>query len=273
MKIHPTAIISTEAEIAEDVEIGAYVYIEGPVKIGTGCRILPHAILTGRISLGERNTVGSHTVLGGEPQDLSYQPGTVSYVRIGSDNIIREYCTIHRGTAPDSTTALGDGNFLMAGAHLGHNCQVGDRCIIANNVLFGGYVEVGDRAFVGGNSAFHQFVRIGQLSITQGMSAISKDVPPFTVSAQYSEVLGLNVVGLRRAGWTAAQRNEVKHAFHLVFAEGLNVSQAVEKARGMSWGEEATHFFDFIAAAKRRGICSLRSPRDQAKRFRIETTE
>ncbi len=270
MKIHPTAVISEEAEIAADVEIGPYVCIEGPVTIGAGCRLLPHAILTGHTTLGERNVVGSHTVLGGEPQDLSYRSGTESYVRVGSDNIIREYCTIHRGASPGSATVLGDGNFLMAGAHLGHNCQVGNHCIIANNVLFGGYMEVGDRAFVGGNSVFHQFVRIGRLSITQGMSAISKDVPPFTMSAQHSEVLGLNVVGLRRAGWSAALRGEVKRAFHLIYAEGLNVSQAVEKARAMSWGPEATYFFDFIAGAKRRGICSLRTPRDQSKRFGLE---
>ncbi len=259
MKIHPTAIISAEAEVASEVEIGPYAVIEGAVKIGAGCRILAHAIVTGDTTLGERNTVGSHAIVGGEPQDLSYRPDAGSRVVVGSDNVIREYCTIHRGSAPGSVTVLGDHNFLMAGAHLGHNCHVGHHCIIANNALLGGHVEVGDRVFIGGGSAFHQFVRVGELAITQGHSGFSCDVPPFTLAARINEVVGLNVVGLRRAGWTAPQRDELKRAYRLVYARGFNVRQALEQARQSEWGPEATRFFEFIGQAGKRGICAARA--------------
>ena len=255
--IHPTAVIDPAAEIAPDVKIGAYVCLEGPVRIGAGCEIQAHAVLTGRVSLGPGNRIGHGAVIGGWPQDFAFDPATESGVQIGQGNIIREHCTIHRGTAPGTDTTLGDGCFLMAGAHLGHNVRVGDRTVIANHVLLGGYVEVAERVFIGGGSVFHQFVRVGRGAMVQGLSAFSKDVPPFALAAERNLVFGLNVVGLRRSGFTAAERAEIKAAFKLLYASGMNVSQALAAAAGQPWGEQAAHFFAFAAGAKRRGLCGF----------------
>jgi UDP-N-acetylglucosamine acyltransferase len=255
--IHPTALIDPAAELAADVRIGAYVCVEGPVRIGAGCELQAHAVLTGRVTLGRGNRIGHGTVIGGWPQDLQFDPATESGVVIGDGNVIREHCTIHRGTAPGTNTTLGNGCLLMAGAHLGHNARVDDAAILANNVLLGGYVEVGARAFIGGGSVFHQFVRVGEGAMVQGLSALSKDVPPFTIAAERSRVFGLNVVGLRRAGWSAAERAEVKAAFKLLFTSGMNVTQALAAARTQTWGVHASAFFEFAATAKRRGLCGF----------------
>ena len=259
MSIHPTAIIGSEVRLGKDVTVGPYACMEGEIVIGNRCVIQSHAILTGRLSLGEDNTVGYGAVLGAHPQDLAFDPATKSEVIIGSRNILREHVTIHRGTAAGSATVIGNDNFLMAGAHLGHNCRLGDRCIIANNALLGGHVHVEDRVFIGGGCVFHQFVRVGRLAIAQGASAFSKDIPPFTIGAERNSVAGLNVVGLRRAGFDAAQREEVKRAFKLLYSSGMNVTQALEAARSQTWGPEAAEFFNFAHAAKKRGLCDLRS--------------
>ena len=149
----------------------------------------------------------------------------------------------------------------MAGAHLGHNARVGDDVVIANHVLLGGYVEIGDRVFVGGGSVFHQFVRVGRGAMIQGLSAFSKDVPPFTLGAERNLVFGLNVVGLRRGGFSPAERAEIKEAFKLLYASGRNVSQALEAAKERAWGASATEFFAFAAAAKKRGIVRFQDER------------
>lgn len=255
--IHPLAVIDPAAELAPDVKVGAYVCIDGPVRIGAGCEIQAHAVLTGRVRMGEGNRIGHGAVIGGWPQDFAFDPSTESGVVIGNGNAIREHCTIHRGTAAGTDTVLGDHCFLMAGAHVGHNVRVGDRAVIANNVLLGGYVEVGERVFIGGGSVFHQFVRVGRGAMVQGLSAFSKDVPPFSLAAERNLVFGLNVVGLRRAGFTAAERTEIKAAFKLLYASGMNVSQALAAARERPWGASAAHFFEFAEGAKRRGLCGF----------------
>jgi UDP-N-acetylglucosamine acyltransferase len=262
MKIHPSAVISSSAEIAADAEIGPFVCIEENAAVGSGCRIQAHAVITGTTRIGKNNTIGYGAIIGAWPQDFAYKPETRSSVVIGDNNVIREHCTIHRGTNEDSATTVGDSNFLMAGVHLGHNSHVGNHVVIANNSMLGGHVSVGDRAFIGGNCVFHQFMRVGTLAIAQGLSAFSKDIPPFTLAAERN-----NVVGLRRAGLNAAQRAEIKDAFKLLYKSGLNVSQALEHAREREWGEHARLFFDFVASAKKRGICALlqsaRMPADE----------
>ncbi|MGB8355421.1 MAG: acyl-ACP--UDP-N-acetylglucosamine O-acyltransferase [Chthoniobacteraceae bacterium] len=257
-KIHPTAIIHSSAELADDVEVGAYVCIEGHAVIGQGCKIQSHAILAGNVKIGKNNVIGYGAVVGAEPQDHAFHPKIKSEVIIGNDNLIREYCTIHRGTAEGSATVVGNHNFLMAGTHLGHNVKVGNKVIIANNVLLAGHVEVQDGAFIGGGCALHQYVRVGQVSISQGVSALAKDVPPFTIVADRSYVVGLNVVGLRRAGYTAEQRREIKEAFKLLYKSGLNTTQALERAKEQKWNKAGRAFFDFVAAATKRGICDIR---------------
>lgn len=247
------------ARLGAGVRLGPYVVIEGPAEIGDNCVLEAHASLVGRVRMGANNRVGHGAVIGGWPQDLSFDPATESGVEIGSGNTMREHVTIHRGTAPGSVTRLGDHCFLMAGAHLGHNARVADGVILANHVLLGGHVEVGPRAFLGGGSAFHQFVRVGRGAIVQGLSAIAKDVPPWTQATGLNTLVGLNVVGLRRAGVPPAGRAELRRAYKLLFASGLNVSQAVARAGEQAWeGEPAREFWEFAAGSKRRGLCALR---------------
>ena len=257
MKIHPSAIIHPGARLAEDVEIGPGVYIEGPAIIGAGCVLQAHAVITGAVRLGKNNMVGYGAVLGAPAQDLASRRETGSEVIIGDGNTIREYCTIHKGASEGSATRVGNGNFLMACAHLGHNVSLGNNVIIANNALLGGYVQVGDGAFLGGGSVYHQHARVGQLAIAQGNSGFSKDIPPFTAAAEINFVAGLNIVGMRRAGFSPEQRREVKEAFKLLYKSGLNVRQALERAKEREWGEHGCAFFDFVASAGKRGVCAL----------------
>jgi len=257
VKIHPTAVVDPGAQLGEEVEIGAYACIGAEVEIGPRTIVQSHAVIEGAVRIGAENQIGHGAIIGALPQDLGFKPGTRSGVEIGDGNVIREYATIHRGTAEGSTSRIGNKNFLMAGAHLGHNCTLGDKVIVANNCLLGGYVSVEDSAFLGGGCVFHQFMRVGRLAIAQGLSAFGKDIPPFCLAAQRNLVFGLNVVGLRRAGFNPAERKELKRAFHLLYESGLNVSQALERAAEEEWSRPGQIFFEFVREAKRRGICAL----------------
>ncbi|MEP6671490.1 MAG: acyl-ACP--UDP-N-acetylglucosamine O-acyltransferase [Chthoniobacter sp.] len=259
--IHPTAVIHPDATLGTNVIIGPYVVIEGAAKIGDGCEIQAHAIIGAHVEMGRGNLIGYGAVIGGDPQDFAFKPQVRSSVRIGDGNKIREYCTIHRGTNDNSATTVGHGCFLMAGAHLAHNVSLGDHVIIANNALLGGHVQVAERVFIGGGCVFHQHIRVGRLAICQGGSAFSKDIPPFTTAAERNGIAGLNVVGLRRAGFSPATRAEIKEAFALLYRRGFNTTQALAAAKGKSWGAEAQSFFDFVAAAKKRGVCDLLASR------------
>ena len=254
--IHSTAVIDPRTELGPDVEIGPNVVIEGPVSIGAGTKVQANAVIVGQVKIGSGNTIGYGTVIGGFPQDLSYRPDSPSGVEIGNDNVLREYCTIHRGTKPDTLTVLGNQCLLMVGVHLGHNTRVGNQVILANNVLLGGYVEVHDKAFVGGASLVHQHTRLGTMSIMQGGSAVGKDVPPFGMAAGRNGIVGINVVALRRAGFRSELRLEVKRAFHILYHEGLTPSQAAAKAAEEKWSPEIQPFWDFVKTSK-RGICAF----------------
>jgi UDP-N-acetylglucosamine acyltransferase len=261
VSIHSTALIDPKAQLARDLEVGPYTVIGPQVTIGTACVIGSHVVIEGDVQIGEHNTIGHGAIIGGAPQDLSFDSQTHSGVRIGKGNTIREHCTIHRGTAEGSVTQVGDKNFFMVGAHLGHNCSIGNNVIIANNCLLGGYVEIQDNAFLGGGCVFHQFIRVGRLAITQGGSAFSVDVPPFTMAALLNYAVGLNVVGLKRAGLTREERDELKAAFKLIYTSRLNTSQALAQAAEKNWGTNAREFFDFIASAK-NGVCKYRGSAD-----------
>ncbi|CAN5573245.1 acyl-ACP--UDP-N-acetylglucosamine O-acyltransferase [soil metagenome] len=258
MKVHPTAIIHEQAQLGAEVEIGPYAIIGPQVAIGDGTVLQSHVVLEGTVQIGARNVIGHGSIIGGPPQDLGFKPETNSSVIIGNDNVLREYCTIHRGTAEGTATQIGDKNFLMAGVHLGHNCRLGNSVIIANSCLFAGYVEVDDQAFIGGGTTFHQFMHVGRLVMSQGSSAYGKDIPPFLLAAERNFVFGVNVVGLRRAGFTAAQRDEVKRAFKLLYKSGLNLRQALETAAETEFGPIGREFFEFVAKARKRGILPYR---------------
>jgi UDP-N-acetylglucosamine acyltransferase len=255
--IHPTAIIDPKASLGSQVTVGPHVVIEGPVQIGDGCEIQAQAVITGHVIMGSRNIIGYGAIIGGEPQDFAFRSEVCSAVHIGDGNRIRECCTIHRGTKENTATVVGDGCYLMAGAHLGHNVRLGDKAIIANNVLLGGYVQVEEGVFIGGGCVFHQFTRVGRMAICQGASAFSKDIPPYSMAAERNCVAGLNVVGLRRAGFSPEQRAEIKEAFALVYRRGLNVTQALAAARERAWGPEAQAFFEFFGVANKRGYCGF----------------
>ena len=258
MKIHSTALVDPKARIADGVEIGPYSIVGAEVVIGEKCLLGSHVVIEGDVEIGKQNIVGHGAIIGSMPQDFSFDAKTRSGVRIGERNKIREYCTIHRGTADGSMTTIGHENFLMAGAHLGHNARVGNHVVIANNCLLGGYAEIQDHAFLGGGCVFHQFIRVGRYAITQGGSAFSKDVPPFVVATGLNHVSGLNAVGLKRGSVSPAEREEIKAAFKLIYLSGLNTTQALTKAQEKKWNAQAEEFFEFIVTAKKRGFCAFR---------------
>jgi UDP-N-acetylglucosamine acyltransferase len=257
-KIHPTAIVDPAAQIGADVEIGPFSIIAPQVTIGEKTIVQSHVVIEGEVAIGAGNFIGHGTIIGAPPQDVSFSPERKTRVEIGDNNIIREYCTIHRGSSDGSATKIGDKNFLMTGAHVGHNCIVGNNVIIANNCLLAGHVRVDDGAFLGGGSTFHQHMHVGRLVMVQGSSAFGKDLPPFVIAAERNSVFGVNVVGLRRVGFNAKDRDEIKAAFKLIYLSGLNLSQALEKAAAIKVGAPAREFLDFIANAKKRSICPLK---------------
>jgi UDP-N-acetylglucosamine acyltransferase len=257
-KIHPTAIVDPAAQIGAGVEIGPFSIVGPQVAIGEKTIVQSHVVIEGEVQIGHGNFIGHGAIIGPPPQDVSFSPERKTKVEIGNDNIIREYCTIHRGTAEGSSTRIGDKNFLMAGAHIGHNCEIGNNVIIANNCLLAGFVQVDDGAFLGGASTFHQFMHIGRLVMVQGSSAFGKDLPPFVIAAERNHVFGVNVVGLRRAGFSVKDREDIKAAFKLVYLSGFNISKALEKAATIKFGAPGREFLDFVANAKKRGICPLK---------------
>ncbi|HEX4697430.1 MAG TPA: acyl-ACP--UDP-N-acetylglucosamine O-acyltransferase [Candidatus Udaeobacter sp.] len=257
-RIDPSAIVDAAARIGADVEIGPFSIIGPHAQIGDKTTVQSHVVIEGNVTIGSGNLIGHGTIIGAPPQDVSFSPDRKTRVEIGNDNVIREYCTIHRGTVDDSATKIGDENFLMAGVHVGHNCVIANNVVIANNCLLAGYVRVDDSAFLGGGSTFHQFMHIGRLVMVQGSSAFGKDLPPFVIAAERNFVFGVNVVGLRRAGLSAKDRDAIKAAFKLVYMSGLNIGQALAKAATMNFSGPAREFLDFVANAKKRGICPLK---------------
>lgn len=263
-KIHPTALVDPDAQIGADVEIGPFSIVGPQAVIGEKTIMQSYVVIEGEVAIGTGSFIGHGAIIGAPPQDVSFSPERKTKVKIGNDNIIREYCTIHRGSAEGSATKIGDKNFLMAGAHIGHNCVIGSDVIIANNCLLAGHVRVDDGAFLGGGSTFHQRMHVGRLVMVQGSSAFGKDLPPFVIAAERNSVFGVNVVGLRRSGFSAEDREQIKAAFKLVYLSGLNISQALEKGTRVRFGAPAREFLDFVANAKRRGICPLKRGVDNA---------
>ncbi|MFH1477894.1 MAG: acyl-ACP--UDP-N-acetylglucosamine O-acyltransferase [Verrucomicrobiota bacterium] len=256
MNIHPTAIVNSKVELGLNVTIGPFCVIDADVKIGDNVHIGPHVVILPYTTLGAGCTIHAHAVLGDLPQDMAFKTDVVSYVRIGADCTIREGVTIHRGTKPETETTVGAGCYLMANSHLAHNVRLGRQVILANGALLAGYVEVGDRAFISGNAVVHQFCRVGQLAMMSGNSAISKDLPPFCTarSSRVNMIAGLNVVGLRRAGYGAPDRLAIKRAFRTLYQSGLNVSQAIAQIRAESPSGVVMEFCEFVEQSK-RGIC------------------
>lgn len=233
--IHSTAVVDPRAQLGEGVSVGPYAVIGAEVEIGAASTIGPHVVLDGRVRMGERNHIFPGACIGLEPQDLKYS-GDPTAVVIGDDNTIRECVTINRATTGEQETRLGNGNLLMAYSHLGHNCELGDRIVIANGVAVAGHVMVGDRAVIGGVLGIHQFVHIGTLAMVGGMSRIERDVPPFTmVEGHPSRVRALNKIGLQRSGLAEVdggqQLAELKRTWSLIYRGGMPLAIALESLR------------------------------------------
>ncbi|MGD0743682.1 MAG: acyl-ACP--UDP-N-acetylglucosamine O-acyltransferase [Verrucomicrobiota bacterium] len=252
--IHPTAIIHPQAKLDSTVQVGPYAVVDEGVELGANCIVGPHVYLTGLTTIGAHNHFHAGCVIGDAPQDLKYD-GVPTRLRIGEHNVFREHVTAHRSTRPDAVTIIGSHNFLMANAHVAHNCIVGDHVILANGALLGGYAVVQDRAFISGNCVVHQFTRIGTLTMMQGNAGLSQDLPPFTMATGINTICGLNVVGLRRAGFSPEVRMELKQLYHLLFRSGKNLRAAVTEAQKEFTSAPAKALLDFIAEAK-RGVCA-----------------
>lgn len=251
--IHPTAIIDPEAVIEPTVEIGPYAIVDAHVRVGPHCRVGPHAHLTGHTIIGSGNVFHTGCVIGDAPQDLKYR-NEPTRLRIGDDNVFREFVTVHRSNKVAEETLLGSHNLLMVNSHVGHNARLGDYVILANGALLGGHVTVDDRAFISGNCLVHQFTRVGTLALMQGGSAISMDLPPFTIARGDNSICGLNTVGLRRAGFTTEERQELRRLYHQLFRGGLNLREAVRQAAPHSAGRAGAQLLEFIGQSK-RGVC------------------
>ena len=254
MTIHPTAVINPEAEIDSEVTIGPYVVIEGPVKVKRGSRIMGHACLTGWTEIGEDNEIHFGAVLGDAPQDRAYK-GEETYLKIGDRNIFREHVQVHRGTAAGSATIIGNDNFFMGNSHVGHNCKIGNQNILVNGALLGGHVEAGNGVFISGNCVVHQFVRIGDYALMRGLSGTSRDVPPYSIVDWQHTVRGVNVLGLKRAGFDERRIREIREAYRVLFRKGRNLSLAVKEIEDNGRANaDVSALLDFIKSSK-RGVC------------------
>jgi UDP-N-acetylglucosamine acyltransferase len=230
--IHPTAIVSSGAELGANVRVGPYAIVGPQVVVADDVDIASHALLEGRVLLGPRVRVGHGAVIGAEPQDLKFKRETPTGVRIGAATVIREYVTIHRATQPEGWTEIGDECLLMATCHVAHDCRLGDGVIVINFAGLTGHCEVGDRATVGGYAGVVPFTRIGTFAYIGGCAKINQDVPPFMLAdGNLATVRGVNLVGLRRAGVGPAERRALREAHRLLYRSGLTPLAAVERIR------------------------------------------
>ena len=254
-RIHPTAVVSPDAVIGENVEIGPFALVGEQCTIGDGSVLGPRATLERNVRLGARVKVGVGSVLGGDPQDLKFR-GEETWVEIGDGTTIREYSTINRGTTQSYKTTVGRNCLIMSYVHLGHDCHVGDHVIISNGSQFAGHVTVEDRVGISGLCAFHQFVRDGRNAYVGGCSRVAKDVPPFVKAVGNPvKLYGLNSVGLQRSGFSDATIAELKKAYRLLFRSDLNLGQAIERARAeLNVGIPEVHAMLAFVEASERGV-------------------
>lgn len=248
--IHTNAVVAEEAQLGSDVSVAPFAVIDEHVKVGDGCRIGPHVHLTGHTTIGANTNIHAGAVIGDEPQDYHYQ-GEVSYVDIGSNCIIREYVTIHRGSREGTRTVIGNNVMLMALSHVAHNCRIDDHVIIANSALLAGHVEIAERAVLSGGVAVHQFARIGTFAMASGLARVTQDLPPYCLLSE-DMVHGPNTVGLKRAGMSPATRKAIREAIKIFYFRGLNRPNALTMIE-QTWGEvpEVRQFIDFINTTKR----------------------
>jgi UDP-N-acetylglucosamine acyltransferase len=252
--VAPSARIHAEATVGPGVRIGEFCVIESDVSVGRDSVLEPYVYVKRWTTLGARNAISAGTVLGTDPLDKNFS-GERSYLRIGNDNIIREHYTISRGTEPESVTEIGDGNYIMTSGHIAHNCKIGNQAVICSCALVAGYVDVEDQAFISGGVVVHQYSKIGRLAMIGGNTRVNSDVPPFFLYSGFNvEAKGLNLVGLKRAGFNPKQIAALKLAYRLLYRSGLKLEAALQRIEAEIPGPEAAHLVKFIRSSK-RGIC------------------
>uniref|UniRef100_A0A7C5AN13 Acyl-[acyl-carrier-protein]--UDP-N-acetylglucosamine O-acyltransferase n=1 Tax=Desulfobacca acetoxidans TaxID=60893 RepID=A0A7C5AN13_9BACT len=252
-RIHPTAIVDPAAELAEGVSVGPYSIIHGRVQVGPDTEIGSHVVIKDYTTIGARCRIFQFAVVGEIPQDLKFK-GEVSHLVIGDDNTIREFATLHRGTAGGGgITRVGDGNLLMAYTHVAHDCLIGNYVIMSNAATLGGHIVVEDRAILGGFAAVHQFSRIGRHAFIGGASAVPRDVPPYTMAVgNRAKLVGLNLVGLKRAGFSEATIQALRQAYDLLFTSGLALKEAMARVRAeVPPLPEIKHLLEFVENSER----------------------
>ena len=252
-KIHPTAIVSPEAQLGADVEVGPYAIIGDNVIIGDGTTIGPHAIIEGWTTIGKRNRIYAGAIIGNEPQDKKFR-GEKSYLFIGDDNVFREYCTVSRGTeGGGGETRIGNQNLFMSYSHVGHDSQIGNDIVLGHGSGIAGHVTIEDKVIIGGICGVHQFTKIGRMAMVGAHTMITKDTPPYAlISGNPPRVYGVNIVGLRRNGLSPDTRMEIQRAYKILYRSTLNVSQAIEEMeRELPGCEEIDHFIRFLRNAER----------------------
>lgn len=261
MSIESTARVAEGAQLGEGTWVGPGAIIEDGVRIGAGCKIAAYAIIRRGTTLGESVQVDSFAVLGGEPQSLGFDPATESFVVIGDRTVIREAVTINRGSSAEATTSVGEDCFLMANSHVAHDCELGHGVILANNAMIAGHIHIGDKAFVGGGAGIHQFCRIGAYCMIAGNASITADVPPYVMAAERSEAHGLNLIALRRNGFSQNEIKDLKRCYRAVFFGGGNLKRkAEEAARETEFGTTApgARFLNFFETGQRGFVQSTR---------------
>jgi len=250
MRIHPTAVIGQRVTIPDNVVINAYAVIEDDVQIGPGCEIGSHAIIKQFTRIGARNRVFEHAVIGGEPQDVKFKDER-SYLEIGDDNLIREFCTFHRASGEDQATRIGSRNFFMVGIHVAHNCMIGDDNIFANDVALAGHITIEDHVFLSNNVGAHQFVRMGRYAMVGGKSKIVQDVLPFFITdGNPARIRGVNSVGLRRAGFSEEARRALKSAYRMLFRSASPIEEVLVQLEQVD-DENVSHLVNFIRGSQR----------------------
>ena len=252
--VAPTARVHPDAIVGPGAVIGEYCVIEQDVAVGACTRLEPYVYVKRWTTLGERNEISAGTVLGTDPFDKMFT-GERSYLRIGNDNKIREHYTISRGTKPESVTEIGDGNFIMSSGHIAHNAKIGNNAVIASCALVAGHVEIEDQAFVSGGVVIHQFSRIGRLAMIGGNTRVNLDAPPYFLYWGFDiQPKGLNLVGLRRSGFSAEEIGNLKKAYRTLYRSGLKLEDALHRIESEIDSEHARRLVAFVRASE-RGIC------------------
>jgi len=258
--IHPTAQVDRRAQLDDGVVVGPNAVIESDVAIGAGCQVMAGAVIRRFTRMGTGNVVHPYCVLGGEPQDKKFKSDWVTHLRIGADNVFREFVTLNRGSRPDAATVIGDRCYFMTGSHVGHDSLVAEGVILTNGAAIGGHCEIGPGAYLSANTAVHQFCWLGEMAMIRGGHGVSQHIPPFAMVMGINFVAGLNVVALRRAeGFTPADRRQIKEAYRLLYRSSLTPAEALQRMDTHDdWGAPAGRFRDFV-----RRVLSADPPHDR----------